>query len=298
MTNEACDCWRPIPILTQVVLGVLLGALWAAHSAAQETGSRTIQYSFSLKNQSNRLVEEAEFWTYAPNPRAASQQQVRLTASLPYELVEDDLGNQVLHFTLPKLPPYAIMTISVRAELSAGRVAMPTAPSILAAALQASPTVEATAPEIVQQAKALRADSALRTAENIHAWVVQHVQSSGYAAAESGALATLRNRRGDCTESMNLFVALARAAQLPARGMAGYLHPENGILRPTEFHNWAEFYADGAWQIADPQQNQFRPPASNYIAMRIIGPLAKNPMAEDNRFRFQGEGLAVSMNHQ
>jgi transglutaminase-like putative cysteine protease len=284
--------------------GVLLGIMIMAGShlcqppqvTAQEVGVRTILYSFTLHNQGNRFLQAAELWTYAPTPRAAKQQRMQVSVSLPHERHEDELGNQILHFTLPPIPPYATKTITIRTELSAAGKDPSATAATLQRYLQPYPGVESTDPTIVQQAKALHGATALETAEKIYTWVVHNIEDTGYATAETGAVATLRDRRGDCTEFMALFVALARAAGLPARGLAGYLHPESGILRPTEFHNWAEFYADGSWQIVDPQRQVFRAPATDYIAMRIIGQSSNNPMAADNRFRFQGEDLAVTMN--
>ena len=129
----------------------------------------------------------------------------------------------------------------------------------------------------------------------IFRWVADNIHYTGYLRDTRGALYALRNRRGDCTESMCLFAALCRAKQIPARGVGGYVCKEDSILKPDSYHNWAEFYEAGAWRIGDPQKRVFMERPSDYIAMRIIGESPKNPMGEFNRFRSSGIGLEVKM---
>ena len=121
------------------------------------------------------------------------------------------------------------------------------------------------------------------------------MKDDGYSARDRGALYALREKKGDCTEFMYLFVALCRRAQIPARGLGGYVCPKNMILRPTDYHNWAEFYADGRWYIADPYRKVFMPQTLEYVATRIIG-VTDSPLGDFARFRFKGEGLKVEMN--
>ena len=96
---------------------------------------------------------------------------------------------------------------------------------------------------------------------------------------------------------MYLFVALCRAAGIPARGVGGYVHAQNAILRPADYHNWAEFYVDGVWYLADPQRHVFLQNQSHYLVMRVIGAVSDDhPMRHYRRFRYAGEGLKVKMN--
>lgn len=62
----------------------------------------------------------------------------------------------------------------------------------------------------------------------------------------------LADPRGDATEFTHLFVALCRAAGVPARPCAGL------VARRTAFHAsvWAEVLLDGAWVEADPYLGQ------------------------------------------
>ena len=112
---------------------------------------------------------------------------------------------------------------------------------------------------------------------------------------DRGALYALKYKKGDCTEYMHLFAALCRVNNIPARGIGGYICRGNCILKPSGYHNWAEFYDAGTWYSVDPQNKVFMKNSSDYIAMRIIGDTTGNPMGTYHRFRFKGEGLAVRM---
>lgn len=62
-----------------------------------------------------------------------------------------------------------------------------------------------------------------------------------------------------CTEFTDTFIAIARAAGIPAREVNGYAHTENSILKPLSLiqdvlHSWPEYYDKSAerWVPVDP----------------------------------------------
>ena len=71
---------------------------------------------------------------------------------------------------------------------------------------------------------------------------------------------------------------------------------QNAVLKPSGFHNWAEFYEKGVWRLADPQNRVFAEDHSQYVAMRIIGDSYESPMGDNNRFRLVGDRLTAKMN--
>lgn len=257
---------------------------------------RQIQYSFTLQNKSNHLLNKAEFWTYAPVKETSTQRCVKLDASHPYKLIMDDLGNQILYFRFDNLPPYASKIITITADLALTNDPNPIPLQDRLHFLQAEKYIESNTPEISSFSIKFKESKPVRTAENIFQWIANNIKYSGYVKNDYGALYALRNKQGDCTEYMYLFIALCRANNIPARGIGGYVYSEDAILNPSAYHNWAEFYEDGAWRIADPQKKVFMQNFSHYIAMKIIGDSSKNPMGEFHRFRFAGEGLEVTMN--
>ncbi|MEO8032353.1 MAG: transglutaminase-like domain-containing protein [Gemmatimonadota bacterium] len=62
---------------------------------------------------------------------------------------------------------------------------------------------------------------------------------------------TLRNGSGDLHARLLLFLAMARAADLPARSVAGLLATPTGF----KYHDWAEVY-DSGWLAVDPGLGQ------------------------------------------
>jgi hypothetical protein len=258
---------------------------------------RYIRYSYTVKNMTNHVAKEVHFWTYAPVKRTPTQKRVNLKASDPYKIIKDDLGNQILHFTLSDIPPYGTKIISIEANLKLADK-KPNRFSLKGkkAYLKAEEYVEADDPAMIQQAKQLKGSETKKTAENIFRWVSNTVQYTGYIENPRGALYALNEKKGDCTEFMYLFVALSRAKKIPARGIGGYVVTDNAILRPTAYHNWAEFYDDGSWRIADPQRKVFMQNQSRYIAMHVIGESPKNPIGKAYRFKYEGQGIKVRMN--
>ncbi len=263
---------------------------------ADSTVTRHIQYSFTIQNKTNHLLEQADFWTYAPVKVTATQRCLQLEVSHPYRLIEDEFGNQVLHFHFKNLPPFSTKVITVKAALDLSKVAKPSSGDNLEPFLQSDELEEPALLEITKLARTFQAPTPAKTAEKTFAWVARNIEYTGYSVKGQGVLQTLHQKKGDCTEFADLFVALTRANDIPARGIAGYVLLENGILSPMEFHNWAEFYDGTNWNISDPQKKFFMQNQSQYIAMRIIGPSSMNPMGEFNRFRYEGEGLSVKMN--
>ncbi|MDY0091215.1 MAG: hypothetical protein RBT80_00775 [Candidatus Vecturithrix sp.] len=90
---------------------------WCAAQQSGEAAARYIRYGFTLRNTTNRLIAQAELWTYAPVQHTATQQRIHLDASLPFEELTDEAGNSILHFTIHHLPPYAAKIITIQTDL-------------------------------------------------------------------------------------------------------------------------------------------------------------------------------------
>ena len=260
------------------------------------SSSRQIQYSFTLHNKSNRVVDQAELWTFAPVKQTASQRCLDLQSNYPYRLLTGDNGNQVLHFKFDNLPPYSSRVVTVRADLLVSPTAGPMSESPSPQDINPQKFIESDHPAIKRLARDLRMSSASETIEKVFRWVSANVRYSGYAANDRGALYALKHKKADCTEYANLFVALCRANGIAARTVGGYLSAQNSVLKAGDYHNWGEFYENGTWKVADPQNRVIKRNADNYIAMRIINPSEDDPMGLYHRFRLEGEGLMVRMN--
>jgi transglutaminase-like putative cysteine protease len=78
-----------------------------------------------------------------------------------------------------------------------------------------------------------------------------------YGQSRDRASEVLRSGKGDCTEHALLFVALARAAGIPARGVHGLVYANYGDGGPGLYwHAWAEVRVGDEWIAIDPTFDQ------------------------------------------
>ncbi len=257
---------------------------------------KQIRYSFTIQNKTNRLLKKGELWAHAPVKKTATQRCELIESSHSFDLLEDDLGNQVIHFTIHDLPPFGTRIINIKADLLLSEE--PNVIETLESDIFSLPEkyIESDHSDLIRTARSLNKKTSLETAQNIHNWVSNHLEYTGYLRNARGALYALSQKKGDCTEYMYLFVALCRAEQIPAKAIGGYVCRQNTILKSADYHNWAEFFSDGIWRIADPLNKAFAKDNSSYIATRIITEAAESPMLHFDRFRVKGDGLKVRMN--
>jgi hypothetical protein len=119
--------------------------------------------------------------------------------------------------------------------------------------------LEADAPEIV--AEAGRASAGLAGGAAKAERLVRHVNAlleKHPTVSLPSALEVLRTRVGDCNEHTALFVALARAAGIPARIAVGLVSLRGAFY----YHAWSEVWLEagsglGRWIPVDPTLNQF-----------------------------------------
>lgn len=118
---------------------------------------------------------------------------------------------------------------------------------------------EADDPEIITLAQKLK------TPENIYHYVADTL-SYDYSKVEKGPVERLGAKKAlknpgksICMEFTDLFIALARAAGIPAREMDGFAYTTNSRLKPVSLekdilHSWPEYYDDEKkmWVQVDP----------------------------------------------
>ncbi len=294
--------WILLPLLVALSGCALPGARTAVSEISNFAPDRDypiprhLRYSFTLQNTHTAMLDKAEFWVYVPVRQTSTQRVAKISASHGYQLVVDKLGNQILHFEFENFPPLASKVIDIQADLFMSDTANPASGGDSTHFLAPERYVEADAPEITALAKTLRAATPIATSKAAYAWVAANLKAENFIPEDRGALYALHNKSGDCTEFMDLFVALSRANGIPARGLGGYVVTENAIVKAADYHNWAEFYLDGAWRLVDAQKSVLMQRPSQYVAMRIISTQVENPLGNSYRFHYSGAGLKVSMN--
>lgn len=118
--------------------------------------------------------------------------------------------------------------------------------------LESTSSLQSDHPEIRKRADSITKDArtSLAKALSIFDWVHENVEKEMTISLPS-ALDVLRTRKGDCNEHTVLFVALARAAGIPARTIAGVAYQEGAFF----YHAWPAVYV-GEWLEMDPTWGQ------------------------------------------
>jgi transglutaminase-like putative cysteine protease len=235
-------------------------------------GNIAIRYLVSVENKTNLPVTNASISINGPVDHTATQRCRTIQTSHPHTMIKDALGNQHLYFQWKIFPPLTTKLVSIHGGIQIWNEPRDVRIKDVKAFLEPEPYIESDDKKIQQQAAELKARTPLLTAEKINDWVAGNIDYSGYVSRNLGAAYALKHRKGDCTEYSFLFVALCRANGIPARPMAGFVCPQSMVVDFGDYHNWAEFYLDGRWHIADPQNKRFMSDQPYYIAFQIIRP--------------------------
>ena len=126
--------------------------------------------------------------------------------------------------------------------------------------LQPAPLIQINDPEIKAAAKKIVGDSRNpeQVAGMLTTWVYNTLEKSITLSVPS-ARQVLDAKSGDCNEHTVLYVALARAAGLPARTASGLVHLRGHFY----YHAWPEVWLGEQWVAVDPTLGQFPADASH-----------------------------------
>lgn len=233
---------------------------------------------------------------YAPVKKTSTQMCDEIDSSHPYKLIEGSSGNQILHYTIDVLAPYASKIITVKTNLLLSENSRSISVKNLDALTQPEPFVESDQKPIITVASTLKATNNDKTVSNIKTWVKGHISETSYSSDPLGALYAYNFRKGDCTEFMNLTMALLRACGIPARGVAGYICPQNMVLKSENYHNWVEYRDGRKWKVVDPMNDNSGNKDNDYIAMKVIDVTDNKDIPHFERFHYDRNlGVVVKM---
>ncbi len=112
---------------------------------------------------------------------------------------------------------------------------------------------------IKEKAAELKSTDTLTTLQNIYYFVKQHIKYK-YHSYSIGANKALKTKTGDCTEYSDLFVALCRANNIPARTVYGYVSKYGKLAK----HTWVEVFINKyGWVRFEPTPGN----SSNFYVM-------------------------------
>jgi hypothetical protein len=120
--------------------------------------------------------------------------------------------------------------------------------------LTPSPEIQSKSPEIIKLGRQIvgKETDLWRSTQAINHWVNSNIEKK--LVDSFSALDVLRSRKGECQAHTNLFVALARSQNIPARVVTGLVHSpmEKGFL----YHAWPEVWVGNEWIPIDPTLGQ------------------------------------------
>lgn len=279
--------------------GSLVAALGHACAQAADLGEpallRRLRFDIQCHNPTGNPLAAQPLWAYGPVSRTGHQALAEVSSSWPVTQQTDALGNTVLHWQTPPLPPHGLRTIRLDVAVHMARQPVPQ-PVEPGAWLQAERHTECDDPAIVALAAELRQGhppahpqgDARASVQAIYDWVRTHLNYAGYLPNDLGAAHALRERSGDCTEYAYLVVALCRAMGLPARALGGFVVEQDDAPASVAYHNWAEVHVDGAWRLVDAQKEALFDGGERYVALRLIRDQALSPMGLAHRFVTDG----------
>jgi len=153
-----------------------------------------------------------------------------------------------------------LLTVKARLPLAAdaARDTPRGAPSPDPELVSATPVIDADHPAVTALARQVAGDVKGRYAASVRlAEAVDRRLEKAYGASRDRASEVLSSGKGDCTEHAVLFVALARALGIPARGVHGLVYARYADGKDALYwHAWAEVLSAGEWIAIDPTFGQ------------------------------------------
>lgn len=202
---------------------------------------------------------------YVPFPAEWPEQDVKITeedisreAKVSYETIDETVKVMVVKIARLEAGQHAhaIVTFEVRRSAllppeNTDGFQLPDPKKLdrkLLAYLAPSPKIESKDPKIRAVAKRVGADKekAWEHVEAIYDWVRENVKYKN--GPLKGALAALKDGTGDCEEMTSLFIAICRAAGIPARTVwvQGHCYPEFYLLDDKGEGHWFPCQAAGS----------------------------------------------------
>jgi transglutaminase-like putative cysteine protease len=116
--------------------------------------------------------------------------------------------------------------------------------------------IEKDNPRIEQIAEDIEGRTDLDIVNNIYNYVIDNLEYTVHGEKDWGAVKSVEEKKGDCSEYSDLFVAICRAKNIPARFITGYTMR---LDDKSPKHHWVEVYLrNRGWVPFDPSWGDIR----------------------------------------
>ena len=237
-------------------------------------GKRTefvLSYDFTVPGKTSRI----QFIALVPKTIPNRQKITDVKYSLKPSKLFSKNGNKYVVFFFKSPPKHFKIDITVEAELfkydlsTASKKRNPefVNDSDMGEFLKDERYIEKNDRQIQQIAKNIKASSQIKRVKGIYDHVVDNM---GYIFREKdyGALEAIKQKRGDCSEYSDLFAALCRANDIPARVITGYTTQFKDVSK----HAWVEIYLERyGWVPFDPTRGDQENPLVREKSFKSLG---------------------------
>lgn len=211
-------------------------------------------YEFSVPGKTSII----RFVALIPKTIASRQNILGIDYSQKPSRLFAENGNVYAEFILVKPKKRFKLQISAKAELFRydlatalrGRETKHSKDVTVKDFLKQEEYIEKDDSRIQQIARAITGRDEISTVKKIYSYVTENLEYAGLRQKQLGAVKALQSKKGDCSEYSDLFVALCRAKEIPARVVTGYTVRFDKM--PPK-HHWAEVYLQRyGWVPFDP----------------------------------------------
>jgi transglutaminase-like putative cysteine protease len=232
-------------------------------------------------------------------PPTTNYQNVSIISIVPQpdNVTQDSDGNWLAEYSLNSTQKLDINVMG-KAEVKLTPDQTPLSPSDLAAYVKEKPYWETKSPEIRKLAEDLK------TPKEIYDYVIS-ILGYDFSRVSSdkprlGAVGVLKSQHSAaCREFTDLFIAIARAAGIPAREVDGFAYTENIKQRPLSLqkdilHAWPEYYDTNKrmWVMIDPTWGSTTG-GTDYFSVLDFDHLAFAIKGQDSNFPVPAGGYKV-----
>ena len=219
-----------------------------------------LSYDFSVPGKTHRL----SFIVVLPRTMPDRQNILSTNYSPKPSRIFNENGNRYAEFVFVKPNRRVKIEISIKAELF--RYDLLTAKKKrerdrhedhqLRDFLRQEKYIEKDHDQIQEIANGIEGQTEMDIVTDIYDYVIDNMEYAMPSKKNRGAVKALQSGKGDCTEYADLFVAICRAKNIPARVATGYMV---GLNSTSSKHNWVEAYLqEYGWVPFDPSTGDIK----------------------------------------
>jgi len=245
-----------LPLVSVVIYGLFYLNVYSAEMPSEHKGpvafpEKPIQnsiemvlgYDFKVPGDTHRII----FLVVLPKTIPGRQEILSIECSeKPVEFINVD-QNKYARFIFDRPNEKFKLEIIIKAKLfrydlfnaRKNKIKNPLNNPDLEMFLKEEKFIDVNNPHILKTAKSIKGDKKIEQLRNIYYYVLDNLEYKIQGEKDRGALYALNNKKGDCSEYADLFVALCRAKNIPARVVTGYTERHDGT---SPKHIWTEAY--------------------------------------------------------